>query len=130
MKNPSKIILSLAIGLSFAIPTVAYAHQPRIVESTETNITDPEISKAYYGELQGQPHTYLLNAPEEFDLYVNTLVPDISDQKKDITAEIFKDGESITTLNGSDFQWTQFFEPFGHDNMESNLTFLLRIRLI
>lgn len=116
MKKTLKLLPTLAISLFFIVPTVAYAHQPRIIESTETNITDPEISKAYYAELQGKPHTYLLNATEDFDLYVNTLLPDIPEQKKDVSAEIFKNGQSIATLNGNDFEWTKFFEPFGYDN--------------
>jgi hypothetical protein len=97
-------------------PTIALAHQPRITESRLTTVTDPEISKAYYGELTGVPDVYQTHASEAFDLYVNVLVPDIERQKKDVSATIFKDGNEIAILDGTTFAWKQFSEPFGHDS--------------
>jgi hypothetical protein len=98
------------------------AHQPRITESRLTTVTDPEISKAYYGKLTGEPDVYVINAPEAFDLYVNVLVPDIAGQKKDVSAVILtKDpmgtmpNMQIAVLDGPNFEWTKFYEPFGAD---------------
>lgn len=115
MKKILEKLLALTIALFFLTPTIAFAHQPRVVENTKINVVDPEISKAYYGQLEGEPHIYIINTSEDFELYVNTLVPDIEGQKKDVSAEIFKNGESIKTLDANNFEWTNFFEPFGHD---------------
>lgn len=81
-------------------------------------VTNPEVSKAYYGELSGEPHIYRINASEPFDLYVNVLVPDIEGQKKDVSALVIKNDDTahpLATLDGLNFKWKQFFEPFGHD---------------
>ena len=91
------------------------AHQPRITESRLTQVPDPEISKAYYGKLTGEPDVYVINAPEAFDLYVNVLVPDIAGQKKDVSAVVLQDGKELTVLEGTNFAWTKFYEPFGAD---------------
>lgn len=109
-----KIILFFILVL--LVQTIALAHQPRITESRFTTVTDPEISKAYYGELTGLPDMYQIHASEAFDLYVNVLVPDIEGQKKDVSATILKDGNEIAILDGTTFAWKQFFEPFGHDS--------------
>lgn len=75
----------------------------------------PEVSKAYYGTLTGEPDVYRIDATAPFDLYVGVLVPDIAGQKKDVSAVVLKDGNEIAVLDGATFAWTQFFEPFGHD---------------
>jgi hypothetical protein len=78
-------------------------------------VPSPEISKAYYGELTGEPDVYVIKATEAFDLYVNVLVPDIVGQKKDVSAVILKDNKQITVLDGINFEWKKFYEPFGAD---------------
>lgn len=97
-------------------PTFVLAHQPRITESRQTFVSEPEISKAYYGKLAGEPDIYTIEAPKPFDLYVNVLVPDIPGQKKDVSATIFKDGNEVAVLEGINFRWEQFYEPFGSDH--------------
>ena len=91
----------------------ASAHQPRIVQGEKVSISNPEISKAYYGVLSGKPHLYKISSNKDFKLYVNVLVPDIEGQKKDVSADIFKEGETIAVLNADDHKWRKFFEPFG-----------------
>lgn len=76
---------------------------------------DPEVSKVYYGELTGEPDVYVIEASEPFDLYVNLLVPDIAGQKKDVSAAVLKDGAQMGLLDGLNFKWKQFYEPFGAD---------------
>jgi hypothetical protein len=49
---------------------------------------------------------------------VNILVPDIPEQRRDITAKIIKDGNvdiPFATLDGNKFTWNPMFEPFGYD---------------
>lgn len=106
-------VLALLLSHAFAL-----AHQPRVTESRLTQVPDPEISKAYYGKLTGEPDVYIIEAIEPFDLYVNVLVPDIRDQKKDVSATVIKDGNTenpLAVLDGINFEWKKFYEPFGAD---------------
>lgn len=109
--------IPLALLLLFVfVPTLASAHQPRIVESDATQVIDPEISKAYYATLTGSPHTYTIDSPVDFDLYVSILVPDIKSADKSTTAEVSKGDVKIATIGGSDAPWKSFFEPFGQSS--------------
>jgi hypothetical protein len=111
MKKAYAILLLLFV----IIPGVVSAHQPRVVESRQTVVTDPEISKAYYGQLTGVPDVYTIQANTPFSLYVNILVPDIVSQKKDVSVSIVKDGKPFAILDGTQFAWEKMFEPFGYD---------------
>ncbi len=94
-----------------------FAHQPRIVtEESKIEIEEPTISKAYYGELKGQKDIYIINSETDFDLYIGILVPDIKDIDKDVSAEIIKDKEVLDFLDGENFEWKQWFEPFAGDS--------------
>lgn len=110
-----KVIPLILLALFILVPTFTSAHQPRIAESREILVPNPEISKAYYGKLSGEPDVYVIKANEPFDLYVNILVPDIADQKKDVSVVALKDGAQIALLDGLNFEWKQFYEPFGAD---------------
>lgn len=110
-----KIFLFLFLMIAI-VPGFVSAHQPRLVESRNTAVTDPEISKAYYGQLTGVPDIYTIISPTPFKLYVNVLVPDIENQQKDVSVSIQKDGELVTVLDGTAFVWTKMFEPFGYDS--------------
>ncbi len=108
----------LLVALALWLPVTVSAHQPRIVVENLVTVTEPEVSKAYYGQLDGSTHTYHISAAAPFRLYVSLVVPDIDGQKKDVSAEIIKDGqasEPIAVLNGLDFSWERFYEKFGAD---------------
>ena len=105
----------LVLPLLLLAPVAVSAHQPRMVESRQTQVIDPEVSKAYYGQLTGTPDVYTIQTSTAFDLYVNLLVPDIPGQKKDVSATITKDGQPLVTLDGTQFPWERMFEPFGYD---------------
>lgn len=110
-----KVVLFTLIALYVVVPSLALAHQPRITETRLTQVPDPEISKAYYGKLSGEPDVYIIEASKLFDLYVNVLVPDIAGQKKDVSAVILKNNKEIAVLDGMNFEWKKFYEPFGAD---------------
>lgn len=99
--------------LALRAPAPVAAHKPVVVDDTTTEVIEPEISKAYYGILSGNPQSYQIEASTAFDLYVNILVPDDGSPVKDVTAEIFRDEEPLMRLGGTDFAWTTFYEPFG-----------------
>ncbi len=117
MKTSKKFWIIL-LAIFVLVPVLASAHQPRINTSIETIVTDPEISKAYYGQLAGEPHIYDINWSVPFDLYVNILMPDIVGQKKDVNLALFKKGNSdelLTVFDEGNNNWKKFFEPFAHD---------------
>ena len=116
IKNIFRKVAPFLLLIAMVVPGVAFAHQPKIVESRQTTVVDPEISKAYYGKLTGAPDVYTIQSNTPFHLYVNVLVPDITNQKKDVSATVTKDGVPLTVLDGAQFTWKQMFEPFGHDN--------------
>ena len=50
------------------------AHQPKLINYSPSidnphQVIDPEISKAYYAMLTGEPHYYIINSKEEFLFY-------------------------------------------------------------
>lgn len=114
--NVKKIFPIILFVLAVLVPSQTFAHQPLIVTSREIIVVDPEISKAYYGQLTGVADVYTIESGAPFTLYVNILVPDIAGQKKDVSATISKDGQSLAELLGEQFQWKQMFEPFGYDS--------------
>ncbi len=113
MKNLTRKSFFLFLLMFF--PMFVSAHQPRLVESRETTVLNPEVSKAYYGKLTGVPDVYFINSNTPFNLYVNILVPDITGQKRDVSAVILKDGKELMKLDGVNFEWKKFYEPFGAD---------------
>lgn len=115
---PTKNLI-LFVTFFLLLPSLVFAHQPRITESKLTEVPSPEISKAYYGKLTGEPDVYVIQASEPFDLYVSVLVPDIAGQKKDVSAVVIKDGNTdnpLAVLDGIAFPWKKFYEPFGADS--------------
>jgi hypothetical protein len=111
-----KVFASLLFaGLMLLSAGPAHAHQPVVVDSDTTEVVDPEISKAYYGVLSGEAHTYVITSDIEFDLYVGILVPDSESPKRDVKAEIFRGDELLETLGGVDAEWVTFYEPFAQN---------------
>lgn len=116
----SKRIFLLTFILLLFVPIIVLAHQPRLVESNFIEVQNPEISQAFYGELKGEPVYYKIESSEPFSLYVGILVPDIIGINKDVSAEIYfeKDGqrELLALLNGTNHDWSNFYEEFAGDN--------------
>lgn len=105
--------------LSAAVP--ALAHQPRFIkDEVKIEVKNPEISRAFYGELNGQPAVYEIKSDEPFKLYVGVLVPDISGIDKDVSARVTVPKgdfyEEIFNLNGENFEWKNFYEEFAGDD--------------
>ena len=120
MKTIIKNLSIILIPLFLFIPGKAFAHQPRIVRDDFVEVTNPEVSQAFYGELRGTHAEYRINSERELRLYVGILVPNIPGVRKDISAEIYrvKDGakEAVALLDGERFKWTPFYEEYGQDN--------------
>jgi len=106
-----------------AITSLASAHQPRLVlgmESTQESpflVSDPQASKAYYGELSGAPAFYKISSAENFDFYVNVLSPDIPGYNRTGYSIEVRDSKDklVLLLNGSAYPWKRFYEEYGGD---------------
>jgi len=109
-----KIFLILIIAFLFPVTTLA--HQPRLVlNKNYIKIENPEISQAFYGELNGEPNYYLLEEDSNFTLYVGILSPQIEGADKDFSVGVEKEGNIIFTLDGLNHNWESFYEEFGGD---------------
>ncbi len=93
--------------------TSVIAHQPR-VGADNIQVEDVEVSKAYYGELTGAPHIYIINSEREFPIYINVLIPG-NELTHKISAELIKDDEIIKFLDGNNFEWNVWYEEFAGD---------------
>jgi hypothetical protein len=122
--KPLKIRLILGIILVLFLSVNALsAHQPRLdtgVEVTVENpiiVENPEISQAFFGQLNGNPAYYQIKSDQPFQLYVNLLVPTSPGQGGEfISAEVTdQTGKLVMFLNGTNSTWTPYFEEFGGD---------------
>ncbi len=114
-----KILFTLIFSFLICLP--AYAHQPHFVENIDQpiKITDPEVSKAYYGELKGKPDFYVLDSPTDFQLYLNILIPAVPETNRDMLVEFYTNqepGKPLYTLDGKNFAWQPFHEEFANDD--------------
>lgn len=95
-----------------------WAHRPYInvvygTKDAPISVTEPEISKAYYGKLNGQPEHYQIISERPFRLYLNILEAYNQDAQKNFRAEVFRDNQVIATLDEE--KWVRFDEPWAGD---------------
>lgn len=110
----------------FGCTTNALAHVPVLVHPQSvadiTQITDPELSQAFYGAMTGFPHTFEIHADTPFTLKTEILVPDIDEGKNIISGIIIKENPEggrvieIVRLNAKEALWKSQFEPYGGDS--------------
>jgi len=111
-----------AILISVLLISAAFAHKPYIIGKTKNDILvkEPEISKAYYGELKGDDMFYVISSDTDFELYVNILAPDLSPETQhnnsDLSLWITDNNNLDIRLKGEDWNWTKFYEEYGRDN--------------
>lgn len=120
-----KCLFSIII-LLLLVRGAAYAHRPVIVKNKSSKenpveVNEPEISWAFFGELQGAPHYYKIISQEPFNLYVNILVPDLSPDgaavtKHDMSFHVFHDNVLIFTAQGLNEEWRRYYEEYGRDH--------------
>ncbi len=113
------ILFFTIIFFSFLAIKPAYAHLPRIVKGNQILVQNPEISQAFYAELDGAPTEYIIESFKDFDLYINILVPLSSNPKGRYSANIFKiknnKKELIAFVDAGGTDWEIFWESFGRD---------------
>ena len=101
--------------LVVASPAVAHPHV--VGDAARVAVSDPEISKAYYGRLPGVPARYEIVSRRPFTLYAQITVPDIRGARRDYRLTILgPGGQLLAQLNTPTSHWKRFFEPFGGDH--------------
>lgn len=108
-----------ALWVLFVLPIQAQAHQPRIVENEKTEIRNPEISQAFYGELQGGPKTFVIESDKDFDLYLQLLVPKTTNPDARYSAVAFESTDQgripVASISGEGQEWREYHEEFAND---------------
>ena len=104
--------------LCLVVASPAGAHQPHVVgDAVWVAVSDPEISKAYYGRLPGVPARYEIVSRRPFTLYAQITVPEIRGARRDYRLTILgPDGQLLAQLSTPTSHWKRFFEPFGGDH--------------
>lgn len=109
------------VFLALAAGTPAAAHNLRIVPAGGgiVAVQNPEISQAFYGRLERVSQWFEIDSAKDFALYVNILVPKLPDSNTGLIVNIYNkenSGQSLLAkLDGENFKWTEFYEPFGGD---------------
>ncbi len=102
-----------------------FAHQPKLINYSPSvdnphKVIFPEISKAYYGKLSGEPHYYIINSEKEFLFYTGILSPKIDDEYKWLSIAVYSINEKDNKIlkffaDGQDFKWEAWYEPYARD---------------
>jgi hypothetical protein len=120
------VIIPLFAALLLILPA-AQAHQPRLVmgkdiheEKTAYPVVNPQISKAFYGELTGKPDYYKFTIQDTTDVYFGILVPDVTgDDRTAMSMEVYFYHDSSKTqvilFEGARAEWKLMYEDFGGD---------------
>ena len=115
-----KILITFIIALFFYNNSVI-AHQPKLIKYSpdENNpyiISDPEISKAFYGKLNGQSHWYKIDSNKSFLFYAGILTPENKEFNYVSIKVLNQNKEILYEANGKDFEWKLWYEPYARDN--------------
>ena len=107
------------------LTTNLFAHQPKLINYSPSvdnphEVIFPEISKAYYGKLSGEPHYYIINSEKEFLFYTGILSPKIDDEYKWLSIGVYAINEKNNKIlkffaDGQDFKWEAWYEPYARD---------------
>ena len=112
-----RIFLILLFFISFNV----FAHQPKLVNYSPSKdnpyeVINPEISKAYYSKLTGEPHYYKIKSDKKFLFYTGILSPKISDTYQWLSLDVTDENNNIIyQADGSSFNWKAWYEPYARD---------------
>ena len=79
-------------------------------------IVEPEISKAIYSTLSGDPHFYRIKSETDFNFYAGILAAKIGKCALDKTFSfevLDSDFKLLYLANGESFNWTPWYEEYG-----------------
>ena len=115
-----KKLLSIAFLIAFT--TQAYTHKPILNDNSTYpadapyEIEKPEISKAIYSTLTGEPHYYRIQSEVDFDFYAGILAAKIGEcplNSKFSFEVLDSDFHKIYLADGENFEWTPWYEEYG-----------------
>ena len=113
-----RFFLSLFLIL---ISIKAFAHQPKLIKYSPSKdspheVINPEISKAYYAKLKGEPHYYRIKSDKDFLFYTSILSPKVNDNNIWLSLEVLDENNNIVyQADGSEFKWEPWYEPYARD---------------
>ena len=113
--------MRLLLFILFLVSLPLHAHQPKLINYSPTIdnphvVIFPEISKAYYSKLTGQPHYYVINSEDDFLFYTSILSPKINEEPSRFSLEVLDGDQNIVyKVDGSNFEWTAWYEPYARD---------------
>tara|TARA_B100000029_G_scaffold62620_1_gene56128 strand:+ start:109 stop:795 length:687 start_codon:yes stop_codon:yes gene_type:complete len=113
--------MRLLLFILFLVSLPLHAHQPKLINYSPTIdnphvVIFPEISKAYYSKLTGQPHYYVINSEDDFLFYTSILSPKINEEPSRFSLEVLDGNQNIVyKVDGSNFEWTAWYEPYARD---------------
>ena len=102
-------------------PLTIFAHQPKLIKDSLSlekphRVISPEISKAYYAKLDGEPHYYKIQSEKEFLFYAGILSPKINEIYQWISIEVLDENKNIIySGDGENFKWKAWYEPYARD---------------
>ena len=111
-----KIIFTIVI---FFFSLNAHAHQPKLITHSSSfdkphEVIFPEISKAHYGKLDGEPHYYIIKSDKEFLFYTGILSPKRNENYTWLSIDIINENkEIIFKADGKNFKWWPWYEKYG-----------------
>ena len=113
--------MKILIFLLVFYPLSIFAHQPKLINYSPSfdnphDVVFPEISKAYYSKLEGEPHYYKIESERDFLFYTGILSPKVNDNYKWLSIEVLNENkEVIYNADGEDFNWNEWYEPYARD---------------
>ena len=114
-----QLIITFLFIFSF---TQSYAHKPVLNENSTYpadapyEIEEPEISKAIYSTLTGDPHYYRILSDVDFDFYAGILAAKIGEcalERKFSFEVLDSEFHNIDVADGENFKWTPWYEEYG-----------------
>ena len=108
--------------LFLSLFTQVYAHKPVLNENSTYppeapyEIEEPEISKAIYSTLTGDPHYYRIQSDIDFDFYAGILAAKIGEcalDRKFAFEVLDSEFHSINVADGENFEWEPWYEEYG-----------------
>tara|TARA_B110000438_G_C15734072_1_gene615524 strand:+ start:431 stop:1102 length:672 start_codon:yes stop_codon:yes gene_type:complete len=99
----------------------ALSHQPKLINYSPLQenphiVIDPEISKAYYSKLNGEPHYYIIDNKEEFLFYAGILTPKVNESYQWVSIEVLDENKNVIySGDGQNFDWNAWYEPYARD---------------
>ena len=112
----------LSILFLLGIFSQVYAHKPVLNDNSTYpadapyEIEDPEISKAIYSTLIGDPHFYRIQSEVDFDFYAGILAAKIDNcplNSKFSFEVLDSEFHKIYLADGENFEWTPWYEEYG-----------------